>query len=95
MSTTQRLASSDSPGSSDPTRSGEDRAVRRTGWAALRPLVLRLHFYAGVLIAPFLLVAAVTGLLRVRRGEHRRPPGGPGTGHPDRLDGRGRERCRT
>lgn len=30
---------------------------------ALRPLVLRLHFYAGVLIAPFLLVAAVTGLL--------------------------------
>ncbi|MEU7576178.1 PepSY domain-containing protein [Streptomyces sp. NPDC041068] len=38
-------------------------AGRRTGWASLRPLVLRLHFYAGVLIAPFLLVAAVTGLL--------------------------------
>ncbi len=36
---------------------------RRTGWPALRPLVLRLHFYAGLLIAPFLLVAAVTGLL--------------------------------
>ncbi|MFE4453394.1 PepSY-associated TM helix domain-containing protein [Streptomyces sp. NPDC056796] len=35
----------------------------RTAWASLRPLVLRLHFYAGVLIAPFLLVAAVTGLL--------------------------------
>ncbi|RPE46113.1 putative iron-regulated membrane protein [Streptomyces sp. Ag109_O5-1] len=32
-------------------------------WAPLRPLVLRLHFYAGVLVAPFLLVAAVTGLL--------------------------------
>lgn len=63
MPTEQRLASSDSPGSPDPTRSGEDRAVRPTGWAALRPLVLRLHFYAGVLIAPFLLVAAVTGLL--------------------------------
>lgn len=30
---------------------------------ALRPLVLRLHFYAGLLVAPFLLVAAVTGLL--------------------------------
>ncbi|MEU8976296.1 PepSY domain-containing protein [Streptomyces monashensis] len=29
----------------------------------LRPLVLRLHFYAGVFVAPFLLVAAVTGLL--------------------------------
>ncbi|MEV3932656.1 PepSY domain-containing protein [Streptomyces sp. NPDC049944] len=35
----------------------------RTPWASLRPLVLRLHFYAGVLIAPFLLVAATTGLL--------------------------------
>ncbi|MFD7702341.1 PepSY-associated TM helix domain-containing protein [Streptomyces caelestis] len=31
--------------------------------AGLRPLVLRLHFYAGVLVAPFLLVAALTGLL--------------------------------
>ncbi|MFI7403933.1 PepSY-associated TM helix domain-containing protein [Streptomyces sp. NPDC049541] len=29
----------------------------------LRPLVLRLHFYAGVVVAPFLLVAAVTGFL--------------------------------
>ncbi|WP_188186669.1 PepSY-associated TM helix domain-containing protein [Nonomuraea sp. SYSU D8015] len=36
---------------------------RPASWAALRPLVLRLHFYAGVLIAPFLLVAATTGLL--------------------------------
>ncbi|MFD8734157.1 PepSY-associated TM helix domain-containing protein [Streptomyces sp. NPDC059618] len=27
------------------------------------PLLARLHFYAGVLVAPFLLVAAVTGLL--------------------------------
>jgi len=32
-------------------------------WAPLRPLVLRLHFYAGVLVAPFLLVAATTGFL--------------------------------
>ncbi|CAM5744597.1 hypothetical protein SHIRM173S_09023 [Streptomyces hirsutus] len=29
----------------------------------LRPLILRLHFYAGVVVAPFLLVAALTGLL--------------------------------
>ncbi|MFD5700535.1 PepSY-associated TM helix domain-containing protein [Streptomyces lasiicapitis] len=36
---------------------------RRSAWGSLRPLVLRLHLYAGVLIAPFLLVAAVTGLL--------------------------------
>ncbi|MEU9465892.1 PepSY-associated TM helix domain-containing protein [Streptomyces avermitilis] len=32
-------------------------------WAPLRPLVLRLHFYAGLLVAPFLLVAALTGFL--------------------------------
>ncbi|WP_455361877.1 PepSY-associated TM helix domain-containing protein [Streptomyces sp. SYSU K21746] len=32
-------------------------------WSALRPLVLRIHFYAGLLIAPLLLVAAVSGLL--------------------------------
>ncbi|MEU5099682.1 PepSY domain-containing protein [Streptomyces sp. NPDC020996] len=31
--------------------------------APLRPLILRLHFYAGVVVAPFLLVAAVTGFL--------------------------------
>ncbi|MET8012716.1 PepSY domain-containing protein [Streptomyces sp. NPDC005271] len=36
---------------------------RGSSWSALRPLVLRLHFYAGVLVAPFLLIAAVTGLL--------------------------------
>ncbi|TNM70488.1 PepSY domain-containing protein [Streptomyces sp. NP160] len=29
--------------------------------ARLRPLVLRLHFFAGVLVAPFILVAATTG----------------------------------
>ncbi|MEU6977070.1 PepSY-associated TM helix domain-containing protein [Streptomyces sp. NPDC046371] len=40
-----------------------DSPARPRGWAALRPLVLRLHFYAGVLVAPFLLVAAVSGLL--------------------------------
>ncbi|MFD8522614.1 PepSY-associated TM helix domain-containing protein [Streptomyces capillispiralis] len=38
-------------------------APAKSAWAALRPLVLRLHFYAGVLVAPFLLVAALTGLL--------------------------------
>ncbi|MGR8010873.1 PepSY-associated TM helix domain-containing protein [Streptomyces hypolithicus] len=35
----------------------------RSTWTALRPLVLRVHFYAGLLTAPLLLVAAVTGLL--------------------------------
>lgn len=32
-------------------------------WSQLRPLVLRIHFYAGVFIGPFILVAAITGLL--------------------------------
>jgi uncharacterized iron-regulated membrane protein len=34
-------------------------------WVQLRPLVLRLHFYAGVLVAPFLLVVCLTGLAYV------------------------------
>ena len=34
-----------------------------SAWASLRPMVLRLHFYAGVFVAPFLLVAAATGFL--------------------------------
>lgn len=65
MPTEQPLASSGADATPDTAASGEQRAAgaRRTGWAALRPLVLRLHFYAGVLIAPFLLVAALTGLL--------------------------------
>ncbi|MHA5049024.1 PepSY-associated TM helix domain-containing protein [Streptomyces sp. SD15] len=40
-----------------------DPAPPRRVWSALRPLVLRLHFYAGVFVAPFLLVAATTGFL--------------------------------
>jgi uncharacterized iron-regulated membrane protein len=36
-----------------------------TTWAALRPVVLRIHFYAGVLIAPFLAVVSLTGLAYV------------------------------
>ncbi len=34
----------------------------RTGSRAIWPLLIRLHFYAGILIAPFLVVAAATGL---------------------------------
>lgn len=40
-----------------------DAPPRPTPWSALRPVLLRLHFYAGILVGPFLLVAAVTGLL--------------------------------
>ncbi|WP_330330091.1 PepSY domain-containing protein [Streptomyces sp. NBC_00536] len=39
------------------------RPRRRGAWAALRPLVLRVHFYAGLLMAPLLFVAAATGLM--------------------------------
>ncbi|MDX3536374.1 PepSY domain-containing protein [Streptomyces sp. MB09-01] len=38
-------------------------AKSRGGWAALRPLLLRMHFYAGLLIAPLLFLASATGLL--------------------------------
>jgi uncharacterized iron-regulated membrane protein len=40
-------------------------AEPRFGWSAIRPLLMRLHFYAGVFIGPFILVAAVTGLAYV------------------------------
>ncbi|AEV73598.1 putative iron-regulated membrane protein [Mycolicibacterium rhodesiae NBB3] len=40
---------------------GGDR--RPTAWARIRPLLLRLHFYAGIFIGPFVLMAALTGLL--------------------------------
>ncbi|MGW0394981.1 PepSY-associated TM helix domain-containing protein [Streptomyces sp. NPDC003042] len=47
-----------------PARDAETPPRRGGGsWAALRPLLLRLHFYAGLLIAPFLFLAAATGLL--------------------------------
>ncbi|MFJ4779153.1 PepSY-associated TM helix domain-containing protein [Streptomyces sp. NPDC088762] len=36
---------------------------RGGSWAALRPLLLRMHFYAGLLVAPLLFLAAATGLL--------------------------------
>jgi len=44
-----------------PETGPEHGQVAPTTWSLLRPLVLRLHFYAGVLVAPFILVAAVTG----------------------------------
>lgn len=34
-------------------------------WAVLRPVLLRLHFYAGVLVAPLLALACLTGLAYV------------------------------
>lgn len=43
-----------------PTSNGPARPA--TGFG---PLLLRLHFYAGIFVAPFLLVAALTGLMYV------------------------------
>ena len=36
--------------------------VRAWWWRELRPLLLRVHFYTGLFVGPFLLVAALTGL---------------------------------
>jgi uncharacterized iron-regulated membrane protein len=44
-----------------PGPEGPDGPVRRTRWFG--PLLLRLHFYAGLLVGPFILVAAVSGAL--------------------------------
>lgn len=48
--------SADPPSGTDPAR-----PPRRAGW--LSPLLLRLHFYAGVFVGPFVLVAAASGAL--------------------------------
>ncbi|MFC8076786.1 PepSY-associated TM helix domain-containing protein [Streptomyces sp. NPDC057307] len=57
----------DSPRTKPPTKKPGDKKppapANTTTWGAVRPLVLRLHFYAGLLIAPLLLIAATTGLL--------------------------------
>nr|WP_241839919.1 PepSY domain-containing protein [Frankia sp. CcI49] len=51
----------DVPEPREPESESVSPPVGRTsrGW---RPLLLRLHFYAGVLVAPFLAIAALTGL---------------------------------
>ncbi|MGZ8176883.1 PepSY-associated TM helix domain-containing protein [Williamsia sp. SKLECPSW1] len=51
---------SDEPGRAD----ADTSVVAPHGlWRRLRPFVMRLHFYGGMLAGPFILVAAVTGLL--------------------------------
>ncbi|MCF6524546.1 PepSY domain-containing protein [Streptomyces sp. JJ36] len=39
------------------------RAPQRRSWQGVRALLIRLHFSAGVFVAPFLVVTALTGLL--------------------------------
>ncbi|MFI8274295.1 PepSY-associated TM helix domain-containing protein [Streptomyces sp. NPDC085929] len=50
------------PATADAVASAEAPSKPGT-WVALRPLLLRMHFYAGILIAPLLFLAAATGLL--------------------------------
>ncbi|MGP3685562.1 PepSY-associated TM helix domain-containing protein [Streptomyces sp. IBSNAI002] len=50
-------------GTATPADASGPAKRRGGGWAALRPLLLRMHFYAGLLIAPLLFLAAATGLL--------------------------------
>ncbi|MEU5049138.1 PepSY domain-containing protein [Streptomyces sp. NPDC021096] len=50
-----------SPPNRPPTEGPEPSATR--SWQGVRALLLRMHFYAGVFVAPFLFVAALTGLL--------------------------------
>ncbi|MCX4585614.1 PepSY domain-containing protein [Streptomyces sp. NBC_01481] len=45
----------------DPATAAPERRPGRS-WQGVRALLVRLHFYAGVFVAPFLLVAALTGL---------------------------------
>ncbi|MFF3846888.1 PepSY-associated TM helix domain-containing protein [Streptomyces sp. NPDC002328] len=60
---TSGSASAGGPPSDETPQSPAPAPKSRSPWAPLRPLVLRLHFYAGVFVAPFLFVAAVTGFL--------------------------------
>ncbi|MEU3603659.1 PepSY domain-containing protein [Streptomyces sp. NPDC006798] len=57
----------ESPESAEPAEpertESEREAPTGSAWSRLRPLVLRTHFYAGLLVAPFILLAAVSGLL--------------------------------
>jgi uncharacterized iron-regulated membrane protein len=66
MTTTSDPAASPSPQTITPLdpQTGPPTA-RGSTWALLRPVVLRVHFFAGVLVAPFLAVLCVTGLLYV------------------------------
>ncbi|KOV74122.1 peptidase [Streptomyces sp. AS58] len=50
-------------GDKPPTATQEPAAATGRSWQGVRALLVRLHFYAGVFVAPFLLVAALTGLL--------------------------------
>jgi uncharacterized iron-regulated membrane protein len=51
------------PGVTEPVQAVRPAERRATNGRSFGPLLLRLHFYAGVLVAPFILIAATTGFL--------------------------------
>jgi uncharacterized iron-regulated membrane protein len=55
--------STDSGASAPPSPAPSGAGRGSWWWSDLRPLVLRLHFYVGLFVGPFILVAAVTGLI--------------------------------
>ncbi|MFD3742905.1 PepSY-associated TM helix domain-containing protein [Nocardia sp. NPDC058633] len=62
MSITDTRPAEDSPASAPPpTEDKRSGSRRRSGH--FYPLALRLHFYAGIFVAPFILIAALTGAL--------------------------------
>ena len=61
MSTTAESVSSTEVDAGAGAKLGGDAPPVRRSWS-VAPLLLRLHFYAGILVAPFLVVAAITGL---------------------------------
>ncbi|WP_064743042.1 PepSY-associated TM helix domain-containing protein [Pseudonocardia spinosispora] len=64
MSETLEPAPIEAPARPEPPTVSSARGHRaRRLWSNLRPLVVRLHFYVGLFVGPFILVAAVTGLL--------------------------------
>ncbi|MGQ0777566.1 MAG: PepSY-associated TM helix domain-containing protein [Pseudonocardiales bacterium] len=70
MTTTSDPAASPSPQmieSFAPLRDPQNGSppARGSTWALLRPVMLRVHFFAGVLVAPFLAVLCLTGLAYV------------------------------
>ncbi|MDO3645624.1 PepSY-associated TM helix domain-containing protein [Nocardia mangyaensis] len=62
MSITDTRPAEDQPTSAPPVSGGRPRSGARRGFH-LHPLALRLHFYAGFFVAPFILIAALTGAL--------------------------------
>ncbi|MEU6343312.1 PepSY domain-containing protein [Streptomyces sp. NPDC046977] len=62
MSSTQEEASRDNALIAASAAPGSGPEQRGRSWKGVRALLVRLHFHAGVFVAPFLLVAALTGL---------------------------------